>query len=216
MIGAWPEDALGDRHVVAALVRGDEEAFVALVDRYHAAMVRVASRFVPSAAIAEEVVQETWVGLLRGIASFGGRSSLKTWLFTILLNQARRHGAAEQRCVAFSSLWGESGEPAPDADRFFPAGHPDAGHWIRGLADWGPSAEDALMSAEILELIRASIDALPPGVAVVITLRDLEGWSAEEVCDLLGISATNQRVRLHRARSRVRADLEGYVGRTSA
>jgi RNA polymerase sigma-70 factor, ECF subfamily len=203
-----------DAEVVAALVRGDEATFVALVDRYHASMVRVASRFVPNQAIAEEVTQEAWVGLLRGIGGFSGRSSLKTWLFTILLNQARRRGAAEHRTAPFSSFdddhdeWNSATVPP---ERFFPPGHPDAGHWAGELADWAPSAEDALMSTEVDAVIRAAINRLPAGIAVVITLRDLEGWDATEVCNVLGISDTNQRVRLHRARARVRAELEQYL-----
>jgi RNA polymerase sigma-70 factor (ECF subfamily) len=203
-----------DAELVAALVRGDEAAFVALVDRYHASMVRVASRFVPNPAVAEEVAQEAWVGLLRGIEGFGGRSSLKTWLFTILVNQARRRGAAEHRTVPFSALAGDrdgEGDAVVDPERFFPAGHPDAGHWISELADWAPLAEDALLSTEVDAVIRRAVDALTPGVREVITLRDLEGWSAGEVCNVLGISDTNQRVRLHRGRSRVRAELEQYM-----
>jgi RNA polymerase sigma-70 factor (ECF subfamily) len=178
-------------------------------------MIRVASRFVPIPAIAEEVVQETWLGLLRGVEGFAGRSSLKTWLFTILLNQARRRGAAEHRTVPFSALAAGAGrddEPAVEPGRFFPPGHPDAGHWAAELADWAPSAEDALLGAEVDALIRRTVDALPEGVRLVITLRDLEGWSAEEVCHMLAISDTNQRVRLHRGRSRLRAALESYVG----
>ena len=203
----------GDAELVAALVRGDEAAFVALVDRYHSSMIRVASRFVPGPAIAEEVVQETWVGLLNGIEGFGGRSSLKTWLFTILVNQARRRGAAEHRSVPFSALstGAEEGDPAVEPERFFPPGHPDAGHWAAEVADWAPSAEDALLSAETDALIRRTIDGLPEGIRLVITLRDVEGWDAEEVCNVLGISDTNQRVRLHRGRSRVRAALERYM-----
>jgi len=204
-----------DAALVAALIDGDEAAFVALVDRYHASMIRVAARFVPSPAIAEEVVQETWIGLLRGIERFGGRSSLKTWLFTILMNQARRRGAAEHRTIPFSALAAAGGRddrdgPAVEPERFFPPGHPDAGHWASELADWAPSAEDALMSTEIAAVIRAAIDALPEGVRLVVTLRDLEGWSAGEVCNVLGISDTNQRVRLHRARSRIRGALQRY------
>ena len=214
------EDALADAghddaELVAALVRGDEAAFVALVDRYHASMVRVASRFVPGPAVAEEVAQEAWIGLLRGIAGFGGRSSLKTWLFTILLNQARRRGATEHRTVPFSALGGDRGDeivPSVEPERFFPAGHPDAGHWAAELADWAPSAEDALISAETDALIRRTINALPEGIRLVVTLRDLEGWSAEEVCHMLAITDTNQRVRLHRGRSRLRAAIEQYLG----
>ena len=205
-----------DAALVAALIAGDEAAFVVLVDRYHASMIRVASRFVPSPAVAEEVVQETWVGLLRGIDGFGGRSSLKTWLFTILLNQARRRGAAEHRTVPFSALAAGSRRdddgPAVDPERFFPPGHPDAGHWISELSDWAPSAEDAILGEEVDTLIRTSIDALPESIRLVVILRDLEGWTAQEVCNVLGISDTNQRVRLHRGRSGVRTALEDYLG----
>ena len=204
-----------DRRLVAALRLGDEAAFFAVLDRHHTAMIRLAARYVPNEAVAEEVVQETWIGVLRGIEHFGGRSSFKTWLFTILLNQARRRGAAERRTVPFSALSGtrdDEAGPAVDPERFFPPGHPDAGHWAGELSDWESSAEDALLSAEVDAVIRTAIDRLSPGIAVVITLRDLEGWDAAEVCNVLGISDTNQRVRLHRARSRVRAELESYLG----
>jgi RNA polymerase sigma-70 factor (ECF subfamily) len=205
-----------DRQLLRALRAGDEGAFVQLVERYSASLLRVALMIVGTRAVAEEVVQETWVGFLTGLDRFEGRSSLKTWLFRILTNSAKTRAARERRSVPFSSLVRaetEADELAVDPDRFLPADHDRfPGHWATP-----PRTPDArLLGAETQDVIREAIDALPPAQRVVITLRDVGGWSAEEVCDALDLSDGNQRVLLHRARSRVRAALERYLDAEAA
>lgn len=205
-----------DWDLVHALRGGDEGAFATLIDRYHAPLVRLAALYVPNHAVAEEVVQETWVGVLRGIDRFEGRASLKTWLCRILVNQAKRRGERESRSVPFAALAraeAAGDEPAVEPERFFPPGHEDAGHWVSQLPDWRQSPEDALLAQETRGQVRRAIADLPPSQRLVITMRDIEGWSAEDVCNALTISETNQRVLLHRARSKVRRALERYLGR---
>ncbi len=190
-----------------ALRAGDREAYDELVERYTPVLLRVASLFTPSRAVAEEVVQDTWVGVLRGIDAFQGRSSLKTWLFRILTNTAKTRGARERRTLPFSALAGaevDDAEPVVDADRF----DPRDGHWSQPPGRW---PEERLLAAETRDVIRAAIEALPPSQRAVISLRDVEGWSSEEVRDALGLTEVNQRVLLHRARSKVRAALDGYL-----
>jgi RNA polymerase sigma-70 factor (ECF subfamily) len=163
--------------------------------------------------VAEEVVQEAWLGVLKGLDGFQGRSSLRTWIFRILVNTAKTRGQRERRSVPFSSLWSpEPGdEPAVDPERFRPAGDPWAGGWLSPPADWADVPEDRLLSKETLARVREAIDALPPNQREVIRLRDVLGWTSREVVEALEISETNQRVLLHRARSRVRRALEGYL-----
>lgn len=187
-----------------------------LVEAYHTSMLRVARLFVPDEAVAEEVVQEAWLGVLRGLDRFEGRSSLKTWVFRILTNRARTRGRREGRSLPFSAL-GESAtagdEPAVDPDRFCPSDDPEwADHWVTFPRDWGELPEERLLARETLSIIGAALEALPPSQREVITLRDVEGWTSEEVCNALEISETNQRVLLHRARSKVRRALEQYFG----
>jgi RNA polymerase sigma-70 factor (ECF subfamily) len=204
-----------DRAVVEALRRGDERAFAQLVDEHSSSLLRVAMIYVGSRAVAEEVVQETWLGLLGGIDRFEGRSSLKTWLFKILTNTARTRGARERRTVPFSAFGEAGGEgegPAVDPDRFFPPDHdryPD--HWALGPVRW-QTPEEGLVAGETRTVIDETIAALPDSQRTVITLRDIEGWPSEEVCEALAISEGNQRVLLHRARAKVRAALESYFG----
>ncbi|MDQ3692982.1 MAG: sigma-70 family RNA polymerase sigma factor [Chloroflexota bacterium] len=203
-----------DWNLVRALRTGDEAAFVALLDHYHASMVRLAKFYVPNDEVAEEVAQETWIGVLRGIDQFEGRAAFKTWLFRILVNQAKRRGAREARSVPFSALArAEIGghEPAVEPERFLPAGHEDAGHWAAELRDWRQTPEDVVLAQETRVQVRLAIADLPPGQRLVITMRDIEGWTADEVCNALAISETNQRVLLHRARSKVRRALERYL-----
>jgi RNA polymerase sigma-70 factor, ECF subfamily len=210
MIAAtMPDDA-----TIAALRGGDETALAALVDRHTPALLRVARTYVPSRAVAEEVVQETWIAVLRGIDGFEGRSSLKTWIFRILVNVAMRHGSRERRSVPFAALAAaeDTGEPSVDPDRFLPPDHElYPGHWAIAPTRW-PTPEEGLLAGETRAVIAAAIEALPDAQRTVMSLRDVEGWTAEEVCDALELSAGNQRVLLHRARSRVRAAVEEYYG----
>ena len=204
--------------LVATLLAGDEAAFATLVERHHSALLRMASMYVSTRAVAEEVVQDTWVGVLKGLDGFEGRSSLRTWIYRILVNTAKTRGQRERRSVPFSSLGDEDlgSEPAVEADRFFGASERWPQHWSSVPASWEGIPEDRLLSGETLDRIRAAIEALPPGQRRVIEMRDVDGWTPEEVCNALGISETNQRVLLHRARSKVRAVLEGYLERELA
>jgi len=177
-------------------------------------MVRVAMAYVPSRAAAEEVVQETWISVMRGIDRFEGRSSLKTWIFRILTNVAMRVGGRERRSMPFSALAEaeRTTEPSVDPDRFLPADHQlFPGHWAIMPARW-PTPEEGLLAGETREVIAAAIAELPEAQRTVIALRDVEGWSSDEVCEALEISAGNQRILLHRARSRVRNAIESYYG----
>jgi RNA polymerase sigma-70 factor (ECF subfamily) len=201
-----------DHALVERLRAGDEEAFMDLVARWSPSMLRVARMYVPTQAIAEDVVQETWLGVLTGIDRFEGRSSLRTWVFSILVNRARTRGERERRTVPFASLAREEvdGEfAAVDADRFVREG--DAiGAWAAPPVRWWEEPERALDSAEAVERIEAEIDKLPETQRLVITMRDVLGMSSQDVRSALDISETNQRVLLHRARSKVRAGLEDY------
>jgi RNA polymerase sigma-70 factor, ECF subfamily len=201
--------------LVEALRRGEEAAFVALIERYQASLLRLATIYVASRAVAEEVVQETWLGVLQGLARFEGRSSLKTWIFRILTNRAKTRGEREGRSIPFSALEAldaEPGEPSVDPARFLPPDHPQfAGHWVSFPKNWDDVPESRLLSDETRAQIAMAIETLPPHQRTVISLRDVEGWTADEVCHVLGISETNQRVLLHRARSKVRRVLEQYL-----
>ena len=200
-----------DLELVAALRRGDEAAFLTLVERHHASMVRVARSWLGNQALAEESAQEAWLAALQGMARFEGRSSVKSWLFAILANCARRRAAREGRSVPFSSLvpGGEGDDPAVEPSRFLADDHPRwPGHWARAPEPW---AEERLLTRETAEAARRAIGALPPSQRQVITLRDVEGLGAEETCGVLGLSEGNQRVLLHRARARVRAALERHL-----
>jgi RNA polymerase sigma-70 factor (ECF subfamily) len=195
--------------LLAALKRGDEEAFVALVQEHSSALLRVAMIYVGSRAVAEEVVQETWIGVLKGLDRFAGRASLKTWIFKILTNIAATRGARERRSAPFSSLAAADGGVV-DADRFFPPDHDRwPGHWALGPTRW-ETPEEGLMSGETRRVIMRAIEQLPSAQRTVITLRDIEGWPSNEICDALSISEGNQRVLLHRARSKVRTALERH------
>ena len=197
--------------LVARLRDGDESAFSQLIDSYGATMLRVARMYVRDRATAEEVVQETWLAVLNGIDRFEGRSSLKTWLFRILTNRAKTRGERDGRIVPFSALAGagtEADEPSVDPDRFLGPDSPEPGAWAAPPRAW---PQDKLLERETLGVIRSAIEQLPETQREVIRLRDVEGWSPMEVAEALEISDGNQRVLLHRARSKVRAALELYL-----
>jgi RNA polymerase sigma-70 factor, ECF subfamily len=204
------EAMCGEEALVMRLQAGDESAFRDLVTRHDSAMRRLARSYVQTAAAADEVVQETWLAVIRGLAKFERRSSLKTWIFRILVNRAQTRGARERRQVPFSALAPEDQEPAVDPERFLPPGHPVAGYWSTIPNRFFELPEDRLLAAEATGLIAQAIAGLPDRQRRVIELRDVEGWESEEVCEGLGLSPENQRVLLHRARSTVRAILEEY------
>jgi RNA polymerase sigma-70 factor (ECF subfamily) len=206
---ALPHDDLA---LVERLRAGDEAAFMALVDRLQPSMLRVARMYVSTAAVAEEVVQETWLGVLRGLDSFQGRSSLRTWIFRILTNIAKTRGQREGRSVPFASLAGDDLDaPAVDPDRFDSPAASSRGAWSTLPDDWTGIPEDRLLGRETLAVIGRAIDGLPPMQAEVIRLRDALGWTSEEVRNALDVTETNQRVLLHRARAKVRSALEAYL-----
>ena len=190
-----------DGELVARLRTGDEEAFVQLVARHHAAMLRLARTFVSSAAVAEEVVQDTWLAVVRGIDGFAERSSFKTWLFTILVNRAKSTGVREQR-----SKSADYATPAVDGSRF------DAsGAWSSPPRHWTDDSDDRLLAQSLASELQAALERLPARQREVVILRDVEGLTGEEVCEVLEISDGNQRVLLHRGRSQLRAALEDLV-----
>ena len=198
-----------DMALVRRMLAGDEAAFADVVGRYHASLIRVAMAFVAIRDVAEEVVQETWLAVLNGLSAFEGRSSLKSWIFSIVTNRAKTRGVREKRTIAFSELSvpGSDVEPAVDPERFT-----SSGAWSTPPARWDKdSPEDQLLRREFRTVIERAIAQLPPSQRAVVTLRDIEGLEAAEVCNVLGLSETNQRVLLHRARSKVRAALERYV-----
>jgi len=194
-----------DARLVSHLLIGDEKAFLRLVNREHASMVRYAELFVSTRASAEEVVQEAWLGILNGLARFEGRSSLRSWMFGVVANRAKARALREARSVPVSALAEDGEGDGVDEDRFSPAGSPQAGQWMDPPQLW---PEECVERAETLRLVRKCIERLSGLRRQVIQLRDVEDWSAGEVCALLGISECNQRVLLHRARSRIRHQLE--------
>ena len=193
----------GDDELLEGLRAGDEEAFVALVGRHNHALFFVARSFVPSDAIAEEVVQDTWMAVVRGVSKFEGRSSIKTWLVSIAINRARSTSAREGRGLPLSSS-----EAAVDPNRF-----DTNGHWITPPEHFVEDTEDRVIAGSLSESIHSSLENLPGSQRQVVTLRDIEGLDSKEVCQLLEISEVNQRVLLHRGRSRLRQDLETKFGR---
>ena len=200
--------------LLAALRRGDEAAFATLVNRYQPALQRLALTYVHDAAVAQEVVQDTWLGVLKGIDTFEARASLKTWIFRILINRAKTSAAREGRQIPFSEAWDaaeEADEPALEPERFQPAESAvRRGWWASPPRAWDTSPEEALLAAETRSQLERAVAALPDSQREVVTLRDIEGLSSAEVCNLLHLTETNQRVLLHRARSRVRRALERY------
>ncbi len=208
-------DATEDAALVERLRKRDEAAFLEIVQRYHGSLVRLAESFVNSRAAAEDAAQETWVGVLQGIDRFEGRSSLKTWIFRILINRSKTRAEREGRSIPFSSLWDprtDPGEPSVDPSRFHGPEDPEWPYgWVSQPKDWGGTPEQRLLTQELRAHLQNAIAALPPSQREVITLRDVQGWTSEEVCNVLGISETNSRVLLHRARSKVRQTLEQYL-----
>jgi RNA polymerase sigma-70 factor (ECF subfamily) len=196
--------AMTEEQLLEALRGGDEQAFAHLVSRHHTAMLRVARNYVACAAVAEEVVQETWLGVVNGIHSFRGGSSLKTWIFRILINRAMSRGKREKRIVPFSSLQPDLDSPAPTPDVFLADGH-----WATPPRPFEAPA-DRMALLEFRARLREALVHLPERQQIVVTLRDVEGLTSDEVCDLLHISAENQRVLLHRGRTRLRQALEPY------
>jgi RNA polymerase sigma-70 factor, ECF subfamily len=209
-----PRTRAEEERLIADLRTGDEAAFGRLIDTYTPSLLRVATAYTGIRSVAEEVVQETWLGVLNGIDRFERRCSLKTWIFKILTNTAMTRGERERRSVPFSALaevGAEDRGPTVDPDRF--QGPSDAlpGHWSVAPTPW-EMPEERLLSAETRDVIMSAIQQLPTAQRVVITMRDVEGWAPEEVCQTLEVSDGNQRVLLHRARAKVRTSLERYFG----
>lgn len=203
-----------DISLLARLKQGDEIAFMTLVERYQAAMIRLATVYVQERTLAEEVVQDTWIAVLRGLQNFEGRSSLKTWIFSILINRAKTHAQREDRYVTagdFLSDEGDADEPTVDPSRFGGAGSADPGYWITYPNSWDQVPEEQLLSDEVRQIIQTAINMLPAMQKQVITLRDVEDFDAEQACSMLGITDSNQRVLLHRARAAVRQQVERYL-----
>jgi RNA polymerase sigma-70 factor (ECF subfamily) len=201
-----------DARLLEALLDGDEAAFARLVERYHASFVRLACGYVGDRAVAEEVAQDAWLGILRGLPRFAGRASLKTWMFRILINCAKHRLRRERPTVSLAVFGdGEPFEPAVAADRFRGPGDRWPGGWVAAPPDWGDAPEQRLLSAEVRGQLAAAIDRLPPSQRAVVVLRDVHGLGSAEVCQALHLSEANQRVLLHRGRSKVRQALADYM-----
>jgi RNA polymerase sigma-70 factor (ECF subfamily) len=202
--------AADDSELVAALRAGDESAFARVVDDWSRPMLLLARGFVSTEASAEEVVQDTWLAVVRGLDGFEGRSALRTWVYRILVNIAKTRGVREHRSVPWSSLGDEATGPTVDPDLFRGPEDPYTGGWRSFPREWR-SAEDDALETEVRDHLRAALEQLPERQRIVLTLRDVIGCSSEEVCDLLEVSAANQRVLLHRARAAARAVLAAYL-----
>ncbi len=200
-----------DLALVERLRAGDEDAFMLLVEEHQAMMLRVARMYVSSQAVAEEVVGDAWLAILRGLDGFEGRSSLRTWMYRILANIAKTRGVREGRSQPFSSLVDQDAGPSAPESWFRGPDDAGAGGWSTFPSDWRGLPEDRLLAGETLRVVREAIDGLPPVQAEVIRLRDVLGWTSEEVRNALDLSETNQRVLLHRARARVRRAVDDYL-----
>ena len=198
-----------DDELIDALRAGDERAFTDLVDRHSPAMLSVARRYVATREVAEDVVQDTWLALLKGIDGFEGRSTLRTWLFRVLVNIAKTRGVREKRTTPFGASL-DMDTPTVPADRFQTGADPWPGHWVRFPQVWVDTPERNLLAAETLALVRAALERLPEQQRLVVAMRDVEGYDSTEVCELLELSMANQRVLLHRGRARIREALVGY------
>jgi RNA polymerase sigma-70 factor, ECF subfamily len=201
-----------DAEVLERLRRGEERAFADLVDRWTPAMLRVARAYVSGTHSAEDAVQDAWLGVIRGLAAFEGRCTLRTWVFTILVNRARTRGSREARTVPMSGLAAEDAGPTVDPDRFRGPDDRYSGGWTPGgrPVQWEGQPEGRALAGEALRLLETALAALPPRQRVVVTLRDVQGLTSEETCEALGITAQNQRVLLHRGRAALRQALEDY------
>jgi RNA polymerase sigma-70 factor, ECF subfamily len=199
--------------LIAALRAGDEAVFARLVSEWSRPMLTLARSFVSTEASAEEVVQETWLAVIKGLDRFEGRSALRTWVYRILVNTAKSRGVKEHRTLPWSSVAGDDAGPSLDPALFQSAGEPHPGHWRAAPAAWpdGVAVEGSVLAGEVRGKLRAAVDALPDRQRTVLTLRDVLGHSSDEVCELLEISQANQRVLLHRARTAVRAGLAAYL-----
>jgi len=204
-----------EEELVARLRAGDDAAFALVLDAWSPSMLRVARRTLPTPDLAAEVVQDTWLAVLEGLSGFAGRSSLKTWVFRILINKAQRLGGRESRTVPYSSLTAEDEGPTVDPSRFQGPDEPYPGHWREWPAPW-PDPEDAALAGELRRRAGAALAELPERQRIVLALRDIEGYDTAEVCSILDITAANQRVLLHRARAHVRRSLESYVAEVPA
>jgi RNA polymerase sigma-70 factor, ECF subfamily len=204
-----------DAQIVAALRVGDERMFRELFARHSPAMKRLARGYVESDAVAEEVVQEAWVAIITGIDGFEGRSAFGTWMFSIVINQAKSHGRRERRTAPLSSLAAADDEPVVSADRFQRDDEAWPGHWATPPRPW-QKPDRRLLSLEVREQLKDALAQLPERQRMIVGLRDIDGLSAEEVRGLLDLSQENQRVLLHRGRSRLRAALEEYVDAVGA
>jgi RNA polymerase sigma-70 factor (ECF subfamily) len=199
-----------DAATVERLLAGDETAFMMLVDQHQPAMLRLAQMYVSSRAVAEEVVQEAWLGILKGLPTFEGRSSLRTWMYKIVTNVAKTRGVREGRSLPFSSLTRDHDDPV-DPSWFQGADDPFPGGWHTFPDDWRGIPEDRLLGRETLDHISRALDGMPAMQAEVVRLRDVQGWSSDEVCNALDLTETNQRVLLHRGRNRIRRELDAYL-----
>jgi len=204
-----------ETHFIEALRAGDESAFVVLIDRYHAGMLRLARVFVRDVSVAEEVVQDAWLAVVRGLDRFEARSSLKRWIASIVVNNAKTQATRERRSIPFSAVWDAGADPfdpSVEPERFR---HDDAqqwpGGWMSFPRSWNDAPDECALSQETQSQIRACIDALPASQREVVVLRDVHGFTAEETCTVLQISEVNQRVLLHRGRSKVRRALELHL-----
>ena len=207
-----------DTALVRALRAGDEAAFATLVRTHGPAMLRLAMSHVRNRAVAQEVVQDAWLGILQSLPRFEERSSLRTWMFRIVRNRAISRARTEGRSIPASALGGDDDDaPAVDPGRFLPLDDPEnPGAWRSAPPRWDGIPEDRLLSAETREVVMSVVDALPPGQRTVLVLRDIEGWSPQEVAALLDVSDVHQRVLLHRARAKVRTALESYLQEAGA
>ncbi|WP_301149835.1 RNA polymerase sigma factor [Mycobacterium simiae] len=198
--------AADDTAFIDALRRGDQSAYASLVDQHSSAMMRIAQSYVPSREVAEDVVQETWIAVIKGIDRFEGRSSLRTWLYSILVNLAKRRGVAENR-ESEKSLHA----PTVSPERFEGPHGENPGHWKEHPSAFPLSPEGSVLSGELLQVVNEGLSELPQRQKLVVALRDVLGFDSDEVCELLDISLANQRVLLHRGRAVVRQRLEDYL-----